>query len=120
MKLKPFTTPDGADHPNAVWLPMFISVDHVSQTARAVFFGYHDPASLASGKRPLAGAVKEYVVNAPAEYGMLIGQPPPTGATLLDSVAAACYALAAARLDTPDPSDPSGPLVSFFHGCPDA
>lgn len=120
MKLKPFTAPDGSEHPHAVWLPLFIAVDHLSQTARAVFFGFHDVGALATGKRPLTGAVKEYAITDLAEYGAMVGQPPPAGATMLDSVAAACYALAAARLDTPDASNPSGPLVSFFHGCADA
>lgn len=120
MKLKSFLAADGVHHPDAVWLPMFISVDHIRKRARAVFCGYHDLATLASGNDALAGAVKEYAVTEPAEYIALVGQPPPPGATLLDSVAAACYELAASRLDTVDPINPTGPMVSFFHGCPDA
>lgn len=120
MKMKPFTTPDGAEHPYAVWLPMLLGIDHTQRTARVIFYGYHDASTLTAGRRPLTGAVKEYIVSDPADYAALVGQPPPPGTTLLDSVATACYALAAARLDTIDPEHPSGPLVSFFHGCPDA
>ena len=117
MKVKPFTGPDGADHPNAVWLPTQFQLDNQGKTGRITFNCYHDAASLAAGKLPVAGASKSYIVNQ-AAYTALTGSVV-TG-NMIDAMSAAGYALAMSTLDTLDPANPTGPRVSFFHGCADA
>lgn len=91
-KLMPYTDPEtGAEHPRSVWLPMFEAADMVARRARIVFLGFASPAALAAGLRPVGQ--REFLAEGDAFLAFVAA--PPDGATLLDAVSNACYALAA-------------------------
>lgn len=118
-KIKSYTDDYGVTHPNCVWVPMFLAVDHIDRKARFVFHGFHDLQALAAGKQSLPGAQKEYTVNGTA-YLTLIGSPPKVESTLLGTVADALYSHAMATKDTlTDPANPESAKVSFFKDCAD-
>lgn len=116
-KLKSFTTADGVVHLDAVWLPVAININHIGKVARIVFQAFHSVATLAAGKEPLLGAMKEYNIRGSA-YTALVTSEPTLEATLLGVIADKAYDVAMNTLDTAQ-SDPKLPKVSFFNGCTD-
>jgi len=61
-KLMAFRSPDGVDHPAAVW--RLAELHATFSEVRLTFYGYHDAAALAAGAHPIAAAVKEYKLPA--------------------------------------------------------
>jgi hypothetical protein len=128
-KVMAYTDPNtGAVFPQSCWVPVGVYVDFASGAGRVVFNGYATPdvagAALAyyfglsdvPAKFPVAQ--KEYVLGK-AEL-LQFASAPPVGASHLDTDSDAAYALAAARLDVPAPTqaDPSA-TASFFAGATD-
>jgi hypothetical protein len=109
MKLKSYTDASGVTHSQAVWLPVTIHIEHERMTAYVTFKGYASAAAFASGKQPLAGATKEYILRG-HDYLARAAQ-------LLGPISTVAYEWAMAYLDTPNPE--GGDAVSFFHGCDD-
>jgi hypothetical protein len=116
-KIKAFTDASGVTHSQAVWLPNRVEIVNSIQAARIVFEGWHNLAALATGKAPIPGASREYVVSG-STYLALVGAAPSDQPTTLDVVAQAIYDYAATVLDTPSVDDPEV-MVSYFHGCED-
>jgi hypothetical protein len=62
IKTMPFTTPDGVEHPNAVW--RLVGLYATLNGLRIVIYGYHNMMTYEAGAQPLSGAVKEYSLPA--------------------------------------------------------
>lgn len=118
----------GAEYPASVWLPGESNVNALNGHGRVTFFGYKDAATARENLMYALG-----LTNTPPTYGVIglkaydltksevisISLAPAVGATGLDVVANAIYALAAARLEGSPPAGEPDNRVSFFHGADD-
>ena len=127
-KLMSYTnTRTGAIYPESVWVPTGVYIDAPGPDVRLVFGGYKDIATAAGAIAAglgVPGAVRLDQVGC-KEYHLTLAQyqsmatSAPSGATLLDAISKAAYAVALACLDTPSTDDPAV-KVSFFHDATDA
>lgn len=58
----PFQTPDGADHPQSYWRPVYLELDY-NGAGLVIFHGYHNQSMSGAGKEPIAK--KQYRMPAP-------------------------------------------------------
>lgn len=61
-KTMPYTSPDGAQHPDAFWCLQKLHAEIDDSMMRLQFIGYHDAASYDADRDPISGAVKEYML----------------------------------------------------------
>ncbi len=48
-------SPDGASHPNAIWIPAQVIMDQVEMQGGVQWYAYHDAAAFIAKKSPIAG-----------------------------------------------------------------
>ncbi len=117
-KTMPFTSPDGAAHPNSFWCLDRIGVEIDDQAVRLRFVGYHDVAAYDAGKQPVAGAVKDYLIsrNGFAQAVAL----PTVGANIpiSNEILRLAWVSALGEHDLDDPTH-AGAKISFFAGAAD-
>jgi hypothetical protein len=117
-KQMPFTSADGASHPQSFWCLDRMSVEIGDQALRLRFVGYHDAASYDAERQPVAGAVKDYLVTGQAflsAVGMMTEGEQPISAEILRLA----WQAALDAKDTPDPEH-EGQTTSFFEAAVDA
>lgn len=51
----PVGDPDGSVHPDAIWIPAQVIMDQIAQQGGVEWYAYHDVASYAIHKTPIAG-----------------------------------------------------------------
>lgn len=117
-RVMPFTSPDGASHPQSFWCLDRMSVEIGEQSLRLRFIGYHDAAAYDAERQPVAGASKDYLVTGAAflsAVGMVTEGEQPISVEILRLAWQAA-------LDSKDAADPEheGQLISFFEAAIDA
>lgn len=111
--IKPFTTPDGLEHPNSFWrLYSLQSYGDISTTI-VTFKAWHDLATHNAGAKPLATVEREYKFGGAQHQAAL--------ATTITSaqVGKTLYEVLAAAAETqllliPDAVDAQGNPANFF------
>jgi hypothetical protein len=74
-KTMPYTSPDGAQHPNSFWCLSGLNVQIDTNRLELTFVGYHDTASYNADKQPVAGAVKSYSILGFNDFHGVIDRP---------------------------------------------
>lgn len=104
-----FVDSSGNPCPESYWIPAQINLGFADQTAYLVFVGFRDVAAYTSGKVPLPGAVKTYVIRG-EEFNTLYQEHIAPGGPNISQMV---FAYAKQKQDTPDPADPTK-QISFF------
>ncbi len=113
--IQDFTDLSGVTHTQAHFRCVQINIGAADKSIALTFYGYKDLPSFGSGKQPLVGAQKSYVISG-AEF-MAVAMAAPSGATLYAALANAAetHALATLDVDSGEVDSSGNPIkVSFF------
>ncbi|HEY9286156.1 MAG TPA: hypothetical protein VIP46_22080 [Pyrinomonadaceae bacterium] len=123
-RVMPYTSADGALHPESFWCMGPLSIDPDLSQIKLRFVGYHSVAAYNEGHAPVAGALKEYHLFG-ADYMASIGQGTrfPTGTQMAAEILTAAWSTALSVKDVIVPPEEEGGdavHVSFFEQATDA
>lgn len=117
-RVMPYTSQDGADHPESFWALNFAAFAIGDSSARLEFVGYHSAEAYDGGRDPIAGAARSYQVT--PEHWMetvFVPLPAPEQPFAVNFLLQA-WAVALSTKDVGEPPAEGQPdqRVSFFAG----
>jgi hypothetical protein len=114
----PYTSLDGAPHPESFWCLGRLTIDVDLSQIQLGFIGYHDTATYDAGRGPIADAVKEYYLYG-EDFAAAISRVTtfPTGTPISAEILSLAWAVAVSTEDVvsfPNGEDAEAVHTSFF------